>query len=161
MNIFKFALDFEREHKNFYREQSQKSENESLKKLFNYLVDEEEKHERFIKKLSEDEKVEHIESDILPKVKEAFEKIAVKSCSEVLPTEQVDIYKKAREMETRSYNFYQSKAEETDLLFVQKAFKKLAKEEKKHETIMRNLVEFVNRPNTWLDDAEWYHLEDY
>jgi len=64
-------------------------------------------------------------------------------------------------METKSYSFYQSKAEETDLLFVQEAFEKLAKEEKKHETIMRNLVEFVNKPNTWLDDAEWYHLEDY
>jgi di/tricarboxylate transporter len=37
----------------------------------------------------------------------------------------------------------------------------MPKEEKKHETIMRNLVDLVNRPNTWLDDAEWYHLEDY
>jgi rubrerythrin len=161
VNIFEFALDFERENKNFYRDQSQKSENESLKKVFNYLADEEEKHEQIVKKLSEDKKVEQIESDILPKAKEAFEKIAVNSSNEVVPTGQVDIYKKAKEMETKSYNFYQSKAKETDLMFVQDAFEKLAKEEKKHETILRNLVELVNRPNTWLDDAEWYHLEDY
>lgn len=160
-NVFKFALDFEREQKNFYREQGQNSSNDSLKKVFNDLADEEEKHVQIVKKLAEDEKVEHVESDILPRAKDAFEKIAVNNSSEVVPTEQVDLYKKALEMETNSYNFYQEKAEEVEKIFVQKAFKRLAKEEKKHETIMRNLVELVNRPNTWLDDAEWYHLEDY
>lgn len=64
-------------------------------------------------------------------------------------------------MEKRSYEFYKSKANETEEEYLKDALMKLAKEEKKHETIMRNLVEFVNRPNTWLDTAEWYHHEEY
>jgi protease I len=52
---------------------------------------------------------------------------------------------------TSTATFYQTRAEETELPFVRRAFESLAKEEKKHETIMNNLVKFVDRPNTWLD----------
>ncbi|MFW5856077.1 MAG: ferritin-like domain-containing protein [Bacillota bacterium] len=161
MNVFEFALNFEKEHKDFYQEQSQKNKNNSLKTVFDYLVKEEEKHEKIVKRLSEDERVEHIESDILPRAKEAFEKIAGNIDNEVIPAEQVDVYKKARDMEEKTHRFYKSRAEKSELAFVREAFEKLAAEEKKHETIMSNLVEFVNRPQTWLDNAEWFHLEDY
>ena len=97
----------------------------------------------------------------MPRAKEAFEKVSSDLPDNVMPDDQVDIYKKAEEMEQRTYDFYTKKAEEADLKHVKEAFEKLAREEKKHENIMHNLVEFVNRPNTWLDDAEWYHIEDY
>jgi rubrerythrin len=161
MDIFKFALDFEREHKNFYQKQARESENEYLKNIFDYLAEEERKHEKIVKQLSKEKKSEHIESDILPRAKEAFAKISATIANENIPVEQVDVYKKALEMETENREYYQARVEETELPFVRRAFASLAKEEKKHETIMRNLVEFVNRPNTWLDDAEWNHLEDY
>src|SRR5690554_1858293 len=161
MDVFKFALDFEREHKKFYQKLARESENEYLKNIFNYLAEEEAKHEKVVKQLSKEEKLEDIESDILPRAKKVFEKISATITNENIPVEQVDVYKKAREMETESYEFYQARAEETGLPFMKHVFASLAKEEKKHETIMSNLVEFVNRPNTWLDDAEWYHMEEY
>jgi hypothetical protein len=39
----------------------------------------------------------------------------------------------------------------------------LAAEEKKHLRIMENIVEFVSRPEpgNWLENAEWYHLDEY
>jgi hypothetical protein len=37
----------------------------------------------------------------------------------------------------------------------------LADEEKKHMILMENLIEFVSRPDTWLENAEWYHLDEY
>ncbi len=165
MNVYKFALEFEKEHKEFYRKQAETVKNESLKHVFNELADEEEKHERIVKQISEGDKIDHIESEILPKVRDAFKDISIKSkankSDQVVPVTQVDVYREAKEMETKSYNFYKEKAEETDIAFVKKAFKKLAREEKKHETILTNLIELVNRPNTWIDDAEMYHIEDY
>ncbi len=162
MNIFEFALDFEKEQKEFYRKAARESKNKYLKKIFNDLAEEEKKHEEIVEQLLQEKNVDHIESDILPRAKEGFEKIATtRSKEKVIPEEQVDVYKRAREMESESYTFYQTRAEETELPFVRRAFESLANEEKKHETIMNNLVEFVDRPNTWLDDAEWFHLEDY
>ncbi len=78
-----------------------------------------------------------------------------------MPQQQVDIYKKAKEIEVDSYKFYTDKAEEAETPEVEKVFNRLAKEEKKHERIIDNIIEMVNRPNTWLEDAEWNHMEDY
>lgn len=161
MDIYEFALEFEKRHGDFYREQAEKAGNRGLKRVFNRLAEEEAKHEKVVKKLAAGEKVEHVESDLIPDVKEAFDRIAVDVEEETAPTGQVDLYKKALEMEEESYDFYQSKAEETDLPHVRRVFKALAREEKKHENIVGNILEFVNRPSTWLEDAEWYHLEDY
>ena len=160
-NIYEFAMEFEREHRKFYKDMIEKTEEESLKQVFKKLVEQEEKHEKIVKQLQNAEKVEHVESNILPDAKRTFEKIASNLPDSVLPDDQVELYKKAREMEERTHYFYKEKAEEADLEKVKQVFNKLAEEEKKHENILHNLVDFVNKPNTWLDDAEWYHIEDY
>jgi len=33
--------------------------------------------------------------------------------------------------------------------------------EKRHDLILENIIDFVNRPKSWLENAEWYHLEEY
>ncbi|QTL96602.1 rubrerythrin [Iocasia frigidifontis] len=161
MNVYEFALEFEQEHSSYYLDCAEKTNNSKLKKVFNDLAEEEQKHAKVVKDLAEKNKVSYVKSDILPRVKQVLEEIASGLPTSVIPTEQVDIYKQARKMEEKSREFYQSKAEETDLEFVKKVFKELAEEERKHENIMVNIVEMVNRPNTWLEDAEWYHHEQY
>ena len=161
MNIFEFAQNLERNHQDFYLEHAANTENKKLKIVFEDLAKEEKKHEQIIKNLSENKKGGEVESDILPRAKKAFEEIAVdlKENNEI--QQQVDVYREAMEMETKAYNFYNEKQEETDIKDVKETFVRLAEEEKKHEDILRNLMEMVNRPNTWLDDAEWYHREEY
>lgn len=34
-------------------------------------------------------------------------------------------------------------------------------EEKKHYFLLDNIIEFVSRPEQWLENAEFYHLEEY
>lgn len=38
---------------------------------------------------------------------------------------------------------------------------KLGEEEQRHEFLMENLVEFITRPETWIENAEWLHLDEY
>lgn len=38
---------------------------------------------------------------------------------------------------------------------------KLAEEEKKHMFLLENLVEFIPRPETWIENAEFNHLVEY
>ncbi|OEG63611.1 rubrerythrin [Halanaerobium saccharolyticum] len=163
MNIYDFAIDFEIENREFYEECAANTSHEDLKKVFLELAEEEKKHENIVRQLKENKEVDEVESGILPKAKEAFDKIAdnMPTGDDVMPEEQVDVYKKAIDLERKSYEFYTEKAEESDSELVKKTFKRLAEEEKKHEKIMDNITEMVDRPNTWLEDAEWYHLEDY
>ena len=162
MDIYEFAINFEQENQAFYDQFAEKCSNSPLAKVFKNLADEERKHERIIRQMRDNKELEAVESDILPKAKEAFEAISKDLPeNEILPTEQVDIYKKAIALEEKSIEFYTEQAEKADDPEIKAAFERLAEEEKKHERIMDNITEMVNRPNTWLEDAEWYHLEDY
>jgi len=163
MNIYDFAIDFERENKDYYKECAEQTTDSNLKRIFDYLAKEEKRHEEIVKKLKQEEEVAEIESDILPKAKEVFKEIAkdISVNSEKPVQEDVNLYRKAVEMERSSYNFYQQKAEEVDKPVIQEAFLKLAKEEKRHEIIMDNIVEHLERPLNWIEDAEFNHLDEY
>jgi len=53
------------------------------------------------------------------------------------------------------------KAHEVKEKYQEELFLRLAEEEKKHFFLLKNIVEFVSRPETWLENAEFYHLEEY
>lgn len=161
MDIYQFAINFEQENQKYYKELAKKSEDEKIKSVFLELASEEAKHERIVKQLRDNEDVDELEFEIIPKVNEVFAKIKEGMPEKVMPTEQVDIYKKALSMEVKSKDFYAEKAEEAQNEKVKEVLLRLSKEENKHENIVRSIIELVNRPNSWLEDAEWYHLEDY
>jgi rubrerythrin len=53
------------------------------------------------------------------------------------------------------------KANEVTEEYQKEIFQRLADEEKKHYFLLENIIEFVSRPETWLENAEFYHLEEY
>lgn len=161
MDIYQFAIDFERENRKYYEECAENVEDESIKSVFLELSAEEAKHERIVKKLRDNENVEDLDFDIIPRVNKVFSDIKENIPNKVMPTDQVDIYKTALDMEEKSKDFYTEKANEVENSKAKEVLLRLSKEEKKHEDIIRSIIELVNRPNTWLEDAEWYHLEDY
>lgn len=161
MNIFKFAIEFERENRAYYLERSRNTNNVHLSSLFKKLAEEEKKHEMIVNELMAEKLVADIESDINVRAKDFFRKIADNLPETFSPTEEIHVYKEALELERKSKDFYLEQAEKTDLIQVEKVFRQLSREEAKHEEIMENIVEMVDRPNTWLEDAEWYHMEDY
>jgi len=161
MNIFEFAIKFERENREYYLERSRKTSNENLRLLFKELAAEEKKHEEIIIQLRSEKTVENIVSDINKTAEECFQKMAENLPETVIPTEEAHIYKEAVELEKSSKDFYLEKAKTTDLVYIKRIFQQLAHEENKHQVIMENIVELVDRPNNWLEDAEWYHLDEY
>lgn len=161
MNVFEFAVNFEKENREYYLERSEKTDSPYLKNLFQQLADEEKKHEEIVIQLMNEGTVEDVESDIIDTAKNTFRSMAQDLPDTVLPTEEVHIYKQAIELERKSKEYYQDKAERAELSEVKKVFQQLAREEARHQNIMENITELVNRPNTWLEDAEWNHLDQY
>ena len=41
-----------------------------------------------------------------------------------------------------------------------KYFQELAEEEKKHCVLLENIIGFVSQPADWLENPEWYHLDE-
>jgi rubrerythrin len=58
-------------------------------------------------------------------------------------------------------DFYLEKATQVEDPTEHDTFLQVAGEENKHYFILQQIIDFVSRPNEWLEDAEWYHLEEY
>jgi rubrerythrin len=160
MNIFEFAMEKEKFSEDYYRRLSATSNNKGLKAIFNMLADEEAKHYKIVSDMKENIAPDLVETTILSNAKGVFAKMRQSVQNFDLNISQTELYRKAQNIEKQSRDFYLEKANEVEK--TQKGiFLKLADQEKKHYFLLENIIDFVSRPETWLENAEFYHLEEY
>jgi len=162
MNIYKYAMKMEKDGENYYRELANQTEDIGLQNILKMLADEEAKHYNIIEQMMKSKAgAELAETGILKKVKNIFIKIKGKNLVFNFDLPQINFYRKAQEIEEKSYKFYIEMSDKVEIESQRKVFLKLAGEEKKHIFLLENLVEFVSRPETWIENAEFNHLDDY
>lgn len=160
MDIFEFALKMEEEGRDLYLEIAGMSPDKGIKSIFLSLAADEQKHQDVIRKMRKS-LPEFEETEILSTAKNVFEEIRDGGEKIDISEPQADLYRKAREIEDRSVKFYEEKAGEEKDAGRKRVFGALAAEERKHYFLLDNLVEFVSRPETWVEDAEFNHLDEY
>lgn len=161
MDIFQFALEKERLAKNYYLELKEKAQSPGLKHIFEMLSEEEDKHTQAIKQMQANEQHEVTDSPVLKDAKGVFDKMRDAAEKFNLNVSELELYEKAREIEKHAMDFYLAKAKEVDIDWQKDIFNKLAGEEKKHYVLMDNICELVSHPDTWLEDAEFFHMERF
>jgi len=162
MNIYKYAMKMEKDSENYYRELANQTEDIGLQNILKMLTDEEVRHYNIIEQMMKSKaSAELAETGILKKVKNIFIKIKGKNLVFNFDLPQINLYRKAQEIEEKSYKFYIEMSDKVEIESQRKVFLKLAGEEKKHMFLLENLVEFVSRPETWIENAEFNHLDDY
>ena len=160
MTILEYALQMEKDGEALYRELAQKFDDSGIKNIFNMLADDEVKHYKIFKDMEKEEKPQMAETEVLTSARNIFARLKEeKKIDYKLP--QIELYKKAQELEKKTEDFYREKGEEVEDEYQKAMFLKIAEEEKKHYFLLDNIIEFVSRPQTWLENAEFHHLEDY
>ncbi len=160
MNIFDFAMEKEKFSEEYYRQLAVKSSDKGLETIFNMLADEEARHYKIVSDMKEDVAPDLAETAVLSDAKNVFEQMRESAQSFNFNISEVALYRKALKIEEQSRDFYIEKANE--VAEAQKAiFLELADEEKKHYFLLENIIDFVSRPQTWLENAEFYHLDEY
>ena len=160
MNIFEYAMQMEKDGEDYYRRLARQTANKGLKTILAMLADEETKHYNAVERMQTAE-AHMAETTILTDAKNIFAQIKESSESFDFDIKQTELYRKAQDIEERSQDFYLEKANEVKEEYQKGLFLKLAEEEKKHYFLLDNIIEFVSRPEHWLENAEFYHLEKY
>jgi len=162
MNIYKYAMKMEKDSEIYYSELANKTDDIGLQNILKMLAGDEVKHYKIIEQMMKsDASAELAETGILKNAKNIFIEIKGKNIVFNFNLSQVDFYRKAREFEEKSYKFYLEMSDKVEIKSQKKLFLMLAEEEKKHIFLLENLVEFVSRPETWIENAEFNHLDDY
>ncbi len=159
MDIYEYAMEMERDGENFYRELARKTPNKGLQSILAMLADAEVKHWKLFENMKRHDKIHMKETPIMDNVKNIFIQMKEQKQTEVNVSE-IELYRKAQEIERKSRDFYNKRSAEVDAS-QKEVFLKIADEEKRHYFILEKIIDFVNRPAYWLENPEWYHLEDY
>jgi len=161
MNIFEYAMQMEKDGESYYRRLIQKTGNKGIKKILTMLADDEVRHYYTIQKMQTG-RPQFAQTTVLDNAKNVFVQMKESDEKFDLDAGEVEFYRKAQDIEKKSGDFYQEKAGDKDVEEYQREiFLKLAGEEKKHYLVLENIIQFISRPQQWLENAEWYHLDEY
>ncbi len=160
MDALELAMKMEKDGENFYRELAAAATTTGFREIFNQLADDEIKHYQFFQNIRQQPEL-FVETTALKNAANIFQKMAAENNLNNLDSSQLELYQKAMELEKKSQAFYleQSAAASDDNQ--RELFQKIADEEKRHYFLLHNIYELVLRPQTWVENGEFVHLEDY
>lgn len=159
MNIYDYAMQMEKDGEVYYRELAAKTENTGIRNILNMLATAEVRHYETFQRMKDHQALPIVDLGYLSSIKNVFAELRERKRSITNGT-QTALYQKAQKLEERTRDFYREKANEVDAA-QREAFLKIASEEQKHYDILENLVIMLTRPDNWLENPEWYHLEEY
>ena len=159
MDIYEFAMQMEQDGEDFYRDLARHSTNKGVKRILTMLADDEAGHYDVVHQMREAAQPQMRETTILSSARNVFAQMQEQDFE--LEGMQVDLFRKAQDIERKSQDFYQQKAEAVSEPAHKEILLTLADEEKRHYFLLDHMIEFLSRPQTWIEDAEFHHLDEY
>jgi len=160
MDIFEYAIKMETDGEAYYRELAGRTKNKGLKSILTMLAEEEVRHRNVITAMKA-EQPELPDSSLLSEAKNIFSEMKGSGEKIASGLGQAGLYEKAQDLEQKSREFYLEKARRVEEEDQKTIFLKLAEEENRHCFLLESIIEFVSRPENWLENAEFNHLDEY
>jgi len=167
MDLLESAREIETRGEQLYRDMAAQSTIPEISSIFGFLAGEEKKHYEFLLAMSQHMTLPPIgKSSILGDSKAAFEKLSEQfNAPGTIKIDREYPLGTALEFENKSLSLYEkaitemtmSPGNETSCL----ALRQIADQEKNHIQLIDSLKDFQRHPHEWLENAEWYHLDEY
>jgi rubrerythrin len=162
MNALAVAMKMEQDGEAFYRDLAEKAALPGFREIFRQLADDELSHYLLFQKMQQMQpRVVPEETTVLKKAGNLFKAIIAAKRFTDLDTSQLELYQDAMEMERKSQEFYLENSDNAGDLSEKELWRKLAREEEKHYVLLHNVYELVLRPQVWVENGEFVHLEEY
>ena len=164
--LLQVALQMEIEGKRFYQRASEESSNRLVKELFWQLAREEDIHGKKFQEIYEAlVKEQHWPVVDLPTDKGKTLKHLLGKAIKTWGTKveavesEVEAIKIALDMESKSYNFYLSRSEESVSTLERRFYELLAGEEQGHRLVLSDSYEYLTNPTGWFAKKEHWSLD--
>lgn len=162
MEFIHIALRLENEAIRNYQELADKCvTHEGIRRILLMLAADHEKHVETLSKMKD---VLHFDPEDSPTFKEAsrlFSSMRHDKETFSCDVDQLRLYQEARDLLQKKSDFYQEMSTGLSSQAAKAALQKLLAEENKQIKVLDNIIEMVSRPQNWLENAEFFHLEEY
>jgi rubrerythrin len=163
MNAIEFAKEIEQEGIAHYRSLAGRTQIKELNSIFNFLADEEQRHYEIFNSWEENPDIPPLEkSGVLTHAKETFAAMTEQFKSFGAPVvHRTEAYEKALAFENKSIELYTAALDTLGEEGQKSVLTSIIEQEKSHARLMQSLIDFQRHPGQWLEDAEWYHLDEF
>ena len=162
MQFIDFALEMEKKTIESYRALAEKCQShEGIKNILLMLADDHEKHASTLTEIQNRASVEMDKTEVFREARKVFSDMQENKNPFSCDIDQVRLYEDARKLVLKKQQFYLDVAEKMEREESKALVLKMAEEEKKQAVVLDNIIEMVRRPETWLEDAEFHHLDEY
>ena len=161
MEVMQFAITMEKDGEAYYLEQAAKNEGNALKVIFQMLASDEARHAQLLQEMQEDVPYELESENNLKAHDNLFSAAKDYHASMKDQPDQVELYHTAFEKEKESIDLYNQLYQQSSDEVSRNIFRFLVKEETTHYNLLEELFRHVNRPNEWVEAAEFGVREEY
>lgn len=162
-----FAKQIELQGKDHYSKLAKDIPVPEISGIFRFLADEEQRHYDIFDAWQKNALLPHIvNAQILVKSQKAFQKLWEQFREAGLPAmDYYDAYEKALAFENKSAALYESQLSAIEISVAtdgqRTVLKNIIHQERAHALFITCLMEFNRSPGEWLENAEWYHLDEF
>lgn len=160
MKPLDLAMIVEKEGEKLYRNFAIAADSKELKTLFNWMADSEIEHYNTFKKLKGEACELNLDCALLDGANNILDNVKEKNLQNFVEF-QSDIYNNMLNVEKKLADFYTQQSKLTKNSKLKEVFIKIAQEERRHQHILENLIEFVNNPETWLKEDKMKEILSY
>lgn len=161
MDVYGFAMQMEKDGESYYRECASKTASAGLRGILTMLADAEATHHELFRRMQAREETAPGDAALLAGVTNVFAEMRRTEGAAGARSSEVELYRKAQGLEQKSWELYEGAARRAASPGERLLFERIAVEERRHFRILEGIIDFVSRPEQWLENAEWHHLEEY
>ena len=158
MNVLEFAINMEKEGEAFYRSQAEKNKATGLNVVFAALAEDEKRHAEIITEFLNSENPLLPESSIsgIPRI---FKDLFTNEFKQF--PGQIDAYRTALVKEKESIDLYKSLLDKANEIREIDVFGYLIEQEELHYTTIEDMIDHIEKADSWVESAEFGIREDY
>jgi rubrerythrin len=161
MNVFDFAIDMERQGRDFYQQQAQSAEREGIRKIFQMMANDEQQMIESLRKLrAATRQPEKVESSALTRLRNLYKSGLLREQASHL-ADDLEAYRFAIEAQSRLQTLYETAARNEENTQARRLLLQIAQEEAREVESLQKLYDFVNAPNEFLAWREFSNLDEF
>ncbi|HDS01441.1 MAG TPA: hypothetical protein ENO07_05405, partial [candidate division Zixibacteria bacterium] len=155
-DVFDFAMQMEQDGRDYYEEMASKTKIPALKKILTGLADDEKRHYQIFKNLKEQHsdqvsQLSEKSTTIMSDARNIFEQLSGDEVEVDTAGDAIEVWEHAQEIEKKSEDFYREKAGVVPDKTARDLLNKIADEEHKHWALIESVMQFLHRPDRWLE----------
>lgn len=161
MGILGKAIKAQQEGASYYSLLAQRSAQSALSDIFTLLADDEKRHEMVLQAAQDSLPAPLQQDGIDDKVQALFKSIEGLKSEIPAPLEQAEVYSAAIDMEREAVALYQQLMDSSSNPEDRALYAFLIDQEQIHIDLLEALHQHINRPNSWVEAAEFGIREEY